>query len=71
MVSDWVKLTPQGRPQETVYVNLAKATAVWSLEQGSEIWFLGGVDTERTVRVEEAPDMILAKLKEAKGAHRG
>jgi hypothetical protein len=41
--SAWVKLTPQGKPSESVYVNLAKASSVWSLEDGSEIWFLAGV----------------------------
>jgi hypothetical protein len=70
MASEWVKLTPQGKPEETVYVNLSKASSVWSLEKGSEIWFLAGVGENGLVRVNESPDTVLAKLQEAKNAHR-
>jgi hypothetical protein len=68
MVSGWVRLTPQGRPHETVYVNLAKASSVWSLEQGSEIWFLPSGREGGAVRVNESPDAIMAKLREPKSA---
>lgn len=68
MASQWVKLTPQGRPKEAVYVNLAKASSVWSLEEGSEIWLLAGVGENGLIRVNESPDTVLAKLKKAKNA---
>lgn len=70
VASEWVKLTPQGKPKETVYVNLSKASSVWSLEQGSEIWFIAGVGDNGLVRVSESPDTVLAKLKEANNANR-
>lgn len=69
MASEWVKLTPQGKPGETVYVNLSKASSVWSVEDGSEIWFLAGVGENGLVRVNESPDMVLSKLKEGESAN--
>ena len=70
MDSGWMRLTPQGRPQETVYVDLAKASSVWSLEQGSEIWFPASGCEGGVVRVNEPPDVVMAKLREAKDAER-
>lgn len=70
MTPQWIKLTPQGKPTETVYVNLAKASSVWSLEQGSEIWLLPGGGENGMVRVEEAPDAVIAKFSETRKAKR-
>lgn len=66
MCADWVKLTPQGKPEEAVYVNLSRSTSIWSFEGGSEIWFRAGTGEDGYARVIETPDQIIAKLKEAR-----
>ncbi|QGM46586.1 hypothetical protein [Methylocystis heyeri] len=70
MSSEWVKLTPQGKPNQIVYVNLNRASSIWSFEGGAEIWFRADSGDEGYARVRETPDEIIAKRKERRSAER-
>jgi hypothetical protein len=70
MSSEWVKLTPQGKPDQIVYVNLNRASSIWSFEEGSEIWFRADSGEEGYARVKETPDAVIAKRKEARKGER-
>jgi hypothetical protein len=69
MSAEWVKLTPQGKPNETVYINLGRASSIWSFEGGSEIWFRADSGEEGYARVIESPDEIMARRREGKKSH--
>jgi hypothetical protein len=60
MSSEWVLLTPQGKPDQIVYVNLSRASSIWSFEGGSEIWFRADAGEEGYARVKETPEEIIA-----------
>jgi hypothetical protein len=70
MASEWLKLTPaDGRRGDSVYVNLANATSIWSHNQGSQIWFFAD-EAFGKFDVKETPEHIVAMRSSPKNADR-